>query len=467
MQIRRGKALYLILLPILLGGIGYLVWPLVRPVPPVVHPANEATLDPEVEALIRTKITRAEAHPRDAGSRGDLGMVYEANLVWEAARDSYAQAAWLAPHDPRWQLHQAIAVRQAGDFDTALGLYRAITQHFPNLAPAYDRLGHALLESGDLVGAESAFRTVIRLAPRFPQGYVGLGDVLVQRGEDKAAEGVLKQAIRLAPSFRMAHFLLGGLYRRAGRTDEALREQRRGMNAVIQYMPDPLTDRIAQYAVNLTARLGRAGALLAENAPRQAIGVLEKTLAAHPENVDVLNNLAIAYMRVGNQVAARHELDKALQIDAVRFSTYLNLSSWAIRESDSKMALVFADSAVSRAPEMSQTHFARGQILARLGRLNEALNEVGIALTLDDDNAASYALSGDINFRLQHFKRANSDFIQALDRSPDLLPAVVGLARTAWAMGDHEAARSALNHARQLAPNHPTVARLSRQFQLQ
>ncbi len=440
------------------------LWSMLRASPPVVRPSAERTLDPDVAALVAAKAARAEKHPRDASAQGDLGLVYEANLLWEEARDSFAEAVKLAPDDKGWRLHLAIATRQAGDFEGALAMLRTLAEAYPDDAPIRQRLGEALLESGDFAGAEAAFRKVIALKPELPHGYAGLGDALLQQNRPAEAAEALERAVALAPEYRAAHYLLGQAYQRLGRTEAAERELSLGVDAGRAYLPDALTNRVRAYAVNLTARLQRAGEYLNAGDPAKAAALLRKAYKSHPENVDVINNLAVALLRMNRMDEARRLLDRALALDDARFSTYLNLSSWAIQSGKPEQALAFADSALARAPTHPQALFARGQVLARLGRLPEALDALSETLRRDPRKAEAHALSGDLLFRLQRYDEAEAHYREALRIDPNLFPAEVGLARIAWAEGRPDEARAALARARKLAPDHPIIARLTRQF---
>ncbi|WP_456428808.1 tetratricopeptide repeat protein [Rhodocaloribacter sp.] len=440
------------------------LWSMLRASPPVVHPSAERTLDPDVAALVAAKVARAEKHPREASAHGDLGLVYEANLLWEEARDSYAEAARLAPNDRGWRLHLAIATRQAGDFEGALAMLRTLAEKYPDDAPIQQRLGEALLEHGDFTEAEAAFRRVIALEPELPHGYAGLGDALLQQNEPAEAAEALERAVAKAPGYRAAHYLLGQAYQRLNRASEAERELSLGVDAGRAYLPDALDGRVRAYAVNLTARLQRAGEYLNAGNPGKAAELLKKAYKAHPENVDVINNLAIAHMRMNRMDEARRLLERARTLDDARFSTYLNLSSWAMQSGRPEQALAFADSALARAPTLAQAFFARGQALARLERLEEALDDLAECLRRDPRKAEAHALSGDLLFRLKRYDEAETHYREALRLDPNLFPAEVGLARTAWVQGRPGEARAALARARKLAPDHPIIARLTRQF---
>lgn len=451
----------LVLLVLVVGG--YLAWDALRPPPPVVRPADLSALDPAVRALVEQQVAAVERDPRSAEAHGTLGLVYEANLLWEEARTSFGHAVALDPGHPGWRLHQAIAMRQAGDVEGALALLQTLAREQPGDAAVQQRLGEALTEAGDLAGAEAAWRRVTERAPQATQGYAGLGDVLLQQQKAAEAVPVLEKAVALEPGYRMAHFLLGQAYQQVGRTAEAERERALGVNALVSYLPDALTPRVAQYAVNLTARLGQAEALLqAGNAPR-ALQLLETAALTHRNNVDLLNNLGIAYMRQGQLDRAGEVLDQAREAEG-RFSTYINLSSLALREQRFEDALAWADTAVQKAPNVDQAHFNRAMALARLDRIDEALVSLEAAIRVNTANPQNHVFAGDLSFNRRRMDEAFRHYQAAVQLAPDLFPAQVGLARAAWEVGQTDVARTALEAAKRLTPNHPIMAQLEQQI---
>ena len=294
---RNKSPLFIILLLTAIGIASYFAWAHFRPVPAVILPPNLTRLDPAVQELIRLKAANVAAQPRDASGHGDLGFCYEANSLWQEARASFATASMLAPEEMLWKLHLAIAYRQTGAYEEALESLTNLARQYPDASHIQQRLGHALSENGDLKGAESAFQKLIALLPDSPYGYSGLGDVLLQMHDHQQAVQLLEKAVSLDPGYRTSHYLLGTAYLRLGLREKAEKELTQGTNATIQFLPDPASATVRQYAVNLTARVQQAEEELRIGNPKEAALLLEQALSHHPKNVTVLNNLAIAYMR--------------------------------------------------------------------------------------------------------------------------------------------------------------------------
>ena len=443
---------------------GYYGFPYLTPAPSVVHPEAPAQLDPAVEALIKPMLAIAESDPRNASAHAELGIAYEANGLWKEAQQSFSNAVQLDNSEEDWHLHKAIVARQSGDFETALQTLRAEAPRNPDHAPILNYLAEALLEAGELAEAEAAFRKLIALSPRNPQGYVGLGDIMIQQGAGAEAVQVLEQAVQHKPDYKQAHYLLGRAYSLVGREEEAQAAITRGINSDIQYLPDPLSQKIARYTVNAAGRISQASAYLNAGNPQMAAQLLEESYAYHNTNVMLLNTLASSYLKTSRLDDAHRLLMRAKDLDPDQFFSYLNLYTWALRSGKNEEALAYANEAIARAPERDDTHLARAQALTELGRLDEALTSATEAMTIDGNKAGNHGLVGDIYYRLKQYREAEIHLEQALSIEPNLLPALVGLAQTHWELNQQDEARALLQRAQQLAPDHPRVQQLAHQL---
>ena len=444
---------------------GYLLWPYLTPAPEVVYPSATSQLDPAVAALVDVLTEQAAADPRNAAVHGELGMAYEANGLWPEAARSYQHAAKLDNKDINWQLHRAVAERQAGNFEDALALLASLARKNPGSAVIQNHYGEALLEAGNLEQAEKTFRTLVQLSPGNAQGYVGLGDIMIQQGAGTEAVQVLEQAVSLNPGYKQAHYLLGRAYNMVGREVEAAAALARGVEAKIQYLPDALSQKIASHTVNVSGRISQASAMMNAGNAQQAARLLEESYIYHNTDVMLLNTLASAYLKTRRLDDAHRLLNRARDLDADQFFTYLNLYTWALRSGDSETALAYADEAITRAPDRDDTHLARAQALTELGRLPEALESATRAMEIDGNKAGNHGLVADINARLGNLDQAGQHFETALELDANLLPALVGLANIRIQQTNPGTARELLQRAQQIAPNHPRVQQLANQLQ--
>jgi len=433
------------------------------PSPEDLVPANLSRLDPNVVTLVEQQMARIKSHPGDGVSYAELGMIYEANLLWADAKRAYAVAVELEPTSAWWRFHLAVATRTAGDLEGALRLLQALSAEHPDLAPVQQRLGEALTEAGELAGAAAAYRRVIDLMPGSPEGYHGLGEVRLLERDYTGTRELLERAVALDPGYRAARYTLGLAYRGLGLIEEAQREMARGLDALPRYLADPLTPQIQGYAVNLPAQRNRAAVVLRGGRPDQAALILEQILIEQPGNTTDLNNLAIAYMRMGRFEEAQARLDEARRIAPEKFSTWLNLSSLATRSGDPEAALAYAETAVNRAPNMAQTHVALAMAEAELGYLERTAASLERALRLDARDPQIHGMLAEVSVELGRPDQAEEHFQSVLLILPDSLTAVLNLGRLYLQQGRFDQAGEMLVRAKELAPGNTRVAAFERE----
>ncbi len=324
--------------------------------PPPELPANINDLDEPVAKLIRAQFGIAQTRGWNADTYGELGLIYEANQLWQNAYDVFRSAVQLDPQNKAWRLHLAISAHEIGNFKVEKDEIHALVATHPDFAPALHRHGQDLLNSGDLSGAAATFARVIELEPTLAEGYVGLADVHLRQGEAGEALPLLQQALDIDPDYKVTHYLLGSAYRDLGREQEAMRHLRDGMGGQVRSLPDAASKRLDQYAVNVKARTTAATKQVVTGEPTKAAAALEEVLRADPENVVTMNNLAGAYARLNRLDEAEQLLQRARSVDPNKYSTYVNLANIAAIRGQLGAALAFADKAVELEPRNGLTH---------------------------------------------------------------------------------------------------------------
>lgn len=146
--------------------------------------------------------------------------------------------------------------------------------------------------------AQQEYRKAIELNPNAPGAHVGLGRAILSGSKDRRAADEaareFERELALSPENAIAEFELGEIARERGQLDKA----REHLLKAVHYNPDFFEAQIA---------LGRL--LLKQGKAREAITHLE--VAARLEPRDKLSHylLASAHKSVGDQDAARRELD--------------------------------------------------------------------------------------------------------------------------------------------------------------
>jgi tetratricopeptide (TPR) repeat protein len=153
--------------------------------------------------------------------------------------------------------------------------------------------------------AQQEYRKAIELNPNAPGVHVGLGRAILsaskdQRATDEAARE-FERELALSPENATAEFELGEIAREHGQPDKA----RQHLLRAVHYNPDFFEAQIA---------LGRL--LLKENKAREAIVHLEVAARLEPRAKLSHYLLASAHKSLGDQDAARRELDLYRKLNA-------------------------------------------------------------------------------------------------------------------------------------------------------
>lgn len=442
---------------LLVVGVAAALWLSTRgaDAPPPAVPADLTGLDPEVRALVEEHVRRVRADP-SAQNHGTLGLVYEAQGMWREARQSFAAACAL-DGDPLYGLHQGIASASLGDGQAALALFRNAVDELPGSAAAHYRLGDALLEAGALDEALQQMEAAVRLAPDRAESHIGLGAVLHRKQAYAEARTHLARAVELDPAQRSAHYQLGATLRELGLEEEAAREMALGMDAEEQPLPDPLDERMRSFRLGYTSRLDGAVKLLRSGRTDDAIAVLEALWKQRPDDVNTLNNLAIACLRKGDSSRCRELLARARELDERAFATWINLAALEVQAGTLERAQACADRAVELAAQVGRAHQMRGEVLARRGHWQEAHDALKLAASLDARDPEVHLALARTCLALARHDEARAALLTVTSLDPTSLAAHVDLCQLHATMGDFEAARQSLGRVRELAPGDPAL----------
>ena len=148
-----------------------------------------------------------------------------------------------------------------------LRLWQDVVSKSPNKARAVNNLGQALEQNGRRGEAFEAFIKAVKLDPTYYKGYYNLADLYLVSNQPERALPLLQNAIRLNPDFTEAYVSLGASLMRAGKF-------------------------------------------------REVASFLESNLARVADIAEARFYLGTAYAFLGNQFAARRELEVLTRLDS-------------------------------------------------------------------------------------------------------------------------------------------------------
>ncbi len=422
-----------------------------RPDPP---PKADLVL---AQAPVRTKIEAAisavEAGPQAAAARAELARTYHAHGFLPEAQAAYAQAAALAPSDPRWPYLEALTLEGSEPERSLDRLVAAKALGAEGLAVDW-HVGNLLAELGRTTEARRAFERGLVHDPSSAPLLAGRGRIRFQEGDIAGAAADLEAAVRADANWAESYALLAQVYGRLDRDSDAeaaakLAEAARQLEQLGP--PDPVYQAVIERGVSvrwlvrrgqLAAQAGRsqeaeglfrqaiaadpgtAAGYLGLGATLQgrgdlvgAIGQYRLALEQRPDDVEALTNLGLALAQSGKVEEGTQHLEKALDLAPGHLGASLNLALVHLQAGRPEAALATVDSALPWQPGQRQLVERRASALTALGRHAEAAaswREVAMAAPRDPEpivqQASALMQAGEHEAVLELLRRGLSTF---------------------------------------------------------
>ncbi len=248
----------------------------------------------------------------------------------ELALNGIAQATRLDPGNPQILLYQALAFRFLDRRAEEEGVYREIIQLRPNYWPAYNELGGVLHRHGKDTEAAEAFAQASAVAPRAALPLTNLGAIYMLLGRTSEAADAFHKSLERAPT-ELAYLQLGNL--------------------------------------EFTAR-----------EYRKALDYYSKARDLRPRNDITWRNIGDCYAMLGDRARllesygeAANLAGEALRTNPLRGSGWMTLAFYQAKLGRRAEAEQSMKEAESRGASDLQSQFKKSQVLALLGRKDEAV----------------------------------------------------------------------------------------------
>ena len=154
-----------------------------------------------LESMVRTAIDEAvalvDASPDDPAQRANLGMVFHAHDLYDAAIISYQQSLELQGEQPKIRYLLADAQTRRGSLDDAAATYAQLDAEDWSYAPGAAAYGRLLLSLGRSADAMKAFRRAERLDGTNVAALVGFARVALHENRNEDAVESYRQSLQL------------------------------------------------------------------------------------------------------------------------------------------------------------------------------------------------------------------------------------------------------------------------------
>ena len=241
-----------------------------------------------------------ELAPNDAELHNALGWtMFQEGRSAEAVAE-YERALAADPRNVKPHNNMALALVELGRLEEAASHYKASLELEPK-AEIYSDLGFTMARLGHPDQARADYQKALELDPNCASAHFNLAVMFVQAGAFGEAEAHYRQALQGRPTAE-THNGLGYALARQGRTDDAVAEFRKAIDADPKFTPA---------CNNLAETLAEQGKL------EEAEHYYELSLAQKP-SAAVYNALGVVMRRLGKTDEAAEQFSKAKALGSVR-----------------------------------------------------------------------------------------------------------------------------------------------------
>ncbi|NJD66228.1 MAG: tetratricopeptide repeat protein [Chloroflexi bacterium] len=260
--------------------------------------ANENTGDHKgAERAFRRGL---EIAPSDSELHNALGWtLFQEGQTAEAVTE-YEQALAANPANAKAHNNLALALVELGRLEEAAGHFRKSLEIEPK-AEIYSDLGFTMARLGRPDEARAYYQKALELDPNCVSAHLNLAVTFVQAGAFGEAETQYRQALRGKPNAG-AYNGLGYVLVRQGRTEEAVEEYRKAIDADAKFTP---------------AYNNLAAALVEQGKLDEAEHYYRLSLDQKP-SAPVYNALGAVLQRLGRPTEAAEQFDKAKALASTR-----------------------------------------------------------------------------------------------------------------------------------------------------
>lgn len=285
-----------------------------------------------------------------------------------------------------------------GDLDGAVEAFTAHLEEEGENVSAYLGRGRAQIEAGELEKAIDDFSKAIALDSDRPEAYEERADALTSAGRLEEALEDYGELARLRPGDAVAYRQRAWVYLQLGRPDLVAREIDRagalfGKEAVDHYILGLAQFELKNYDEALASQSRALDSSREEELGNEFSAVV---LSSRGETYYQLKNYERAYddyaraLQLGGPNAMVYELRamvfyeqeqyadaaadhlRAIQVEPNNAVLYNNLADSRMLEGSLDSALQNIDTALRLDPDLGIAHYTKGEVLEKLGRLEDA-----------------------------------------------------------------------------------------------
>tara|TARA_R100001039_G_scaffold30293_1_gene22014 strand:- start:1124 stop:2905 length:1782 start_codon:yes stop_codon:yes gene_type:complete len=378
-------------------------------------------------------------HPDEATLYYALAQIYDQSSDTAGARAMLDAATERFGANPRTALIEAQLLQNAGQAQAAEALLGEAVAQYPRHRLLRYSYAQILVQNDKLREAAVHFTELLRLAPGDLETLYSLALINLELEEYDLAEEQLRTLLDAGHRTHEANFYLAAIlesreqladalyhYQQIGpRSNAFLSAQRQIMRLFVALEQYPEATAWRQQRSNENSDLGpvmpalHAEALINADDTERAAAVLDEALKQYPDNIDLLFARTLLSEQQDNMQQAEQDLRHIIRLepDNARALNHLGYAL-TVRTERYEEALSLIQRAIEITPDDPAIIDSLGWVQYKLGRLDEALNNLQMAYAAFPDAEVAAHL-GEVLWAMDRRDQALEIWREALNRQPD------------------------------------------------
>jgi tetratricopeptide (TPR) repeat protein len=265
-----------------------------------------------------------ELDKKDANLYFNLSAMYQKMGQSEKADSYLARAAELKSGDLDSRLELARRFIKKGDLSKAEKYISDILKKSPKSLEALVLMAQVMEKKGSKKDLKRTFEKILSIKPDYHTVLYNLGVMEYEAGNFNQSRDLLVKYIRLKPKDADPHEILLDIYQKHKKSKKAFDEAR----ALVELAPK----KVSVYRFIFDYLMSRADY-------KQTISFMLKGVKANPEQINLRESLAIAYLKAGKDTLAASQIEKILKVKPGQVNLLLDLAKLKERRGDFAGAL--------------------------------------------------------------------------------------------------------------------------------
>jgi len=329
--------------------------------------------------------TLAVSRQKRALAYGELGQLYHAYELTDAAEACYLNALVLDPSCFEWNYSLGYLLQSVGGFSKALQLYQQAETGRQDPRVVYllhIRIGECYRNLNQPHQAKLAFEAAYRVNAEGPAVLARLGETALEEKRFDDAIKYLVSALKKQPDANKLHYPLGMAYRGRGDMEQARYHlSKYGMVGV--QPPDPLKTQLEKLVTGYWTHILSGKLAFSAGRFTEAVEAFQKAIKADPEKAGARVNLGAALGQLKKYKEAITQFQAAVQLAPDNVAAHFNLGTLHSNSGNYREAIKHFQVVVEKNPKDSQAHLALANALRNDRQFKKAIEHYKAALSFD------------------------------------------------------------------------------------